>query len=459
MQKCVTEEQRTQFILSTISDHESNPMFYTGRDAGLYYRHQNPDIEAVKKIIYDRKGQAYVDKDSKSNHKIKANLFFVLVNQLIAYQLGNGISFEDEKIKESLGGSEFDFEIQKALAYAMCDGEAYAYVQEGKITPLCYACKIDGNEPLLVPLKDEDDGEIKAAIRYWRLTPNHPLRATLFELDGVTEYKEIDDKALAPMGEKKPYSGVTTSNAIEGTYRREAKNFDRFPIVTLRYINGQSELEGNRQLLFAYDLVYSAMVNGVDANKFYWIIRNADGMSDKDDLNFVADIMRKNVLHVPDDADVSKEELPDSQDTYSKTIAELRELIFENFMGVDVKRQLAGNVTTVEIKAAYENLNLKCDMLENPLSKFIKGILKVLGLDEKAVYHYKRANNINTTEFVTMLTNIAPILGDDTALKLICETLGLIDEYEKIKAQREAEAMAQMNLIQQQAQNTPTTEE
>jgi hypothetical protein len=47
---------------------------------------------------------------------------------------------------------------------------------------------------------------------------------------------------------------------------------------------------------------------------------------------------------------------------------------------------------------------------------------------------------------------IAPVLGDETTLKLICETLGLIDEYEDIKAQREAEAMTQLGLMQQAAQ-------
>lgn len=448
MQLCTTEEQKIDFIRAAIADHESSDMFKVGEDAGLFYRHVDRQLESIQKIVYDREGNKYEADKNQTNHKLTSNLFFIFCTQLVAYQLGNGISFDNAKVKEQLGGASFDYQVQKALAYAFCDGESYAYVDESGITPLCYACKINGNEPLLVPLKDEDDGEIKAAIRYWRLAPDKPLRVTLYELDGFTEYKEIRDASgnkseLQIYQEKSAYKQKIVSSEVEGVTKTIGENPDRFPIVPLEYINGQSELVGNKATLFAYDVVYSGLVNGVDMNTVYWIIKNADGMSKRDDLNFVADIIHNQTIHEPEDVEIRKEEIHSDYAAFQNVLATLRDKLYTDFMAVDVERKLAGNVTTVEIKAAYQNLNLKCDMIEQYLDKFIRGILKVRGLDENEPFHFKRPNDINVTEFVTMLMQIMPVLGDETTLKLMCETLGLIDEYEAIKEQREAESMEQ----------------
>ena len=456
LERCTSEEERISFIQAAIADHETCEMFKVGQDAGLFYRGIDKELEQIKQVVYDREGHAY--SSEKSNHKLISNLFFIFCTQLVSYQLGNGISFDNPKIKEQLGGSSFDYKVQKVLQYGFCDGESYVYVDGDEIVPLCFACKTDGNEPLLVPLKDEDDGLIKAAIRYWRLDPDSPLMVRLFEQDGSTVYKEIRDEngnksTLQLYEPKRPYRGKKVISKAEGVTKAVYENPEQFPIVPFRYINGQSELVGKRSTLFAYDVVYSGMINGVDMNTVYWIIKNADGMSRQDDLNFVADIIHNQTIHAPEDVDITKEEIHFDVTAFQNVLGTLRDKLFTDFMAVDVERKLAGNVTTVEIKAAYQNLNLKCDLIEQYLSEFIRGILRVKGLDENEPFHFKRPNDINVTEFVTMLMQIAPLLGEDTSLKLMCETLGLIDEYEQIKAQREAEVLQQFGAMQQAVQD------
>lgn len=451
LKACYNEDERISFIEKAIAEHQASNKFKLGEDAGFFYRGVDRELENIRQVVYDREGNSY--SSEKSNHKIISNLFFIFCTQLVSYQLGNGISFDNEKVKEQLGGSNFDYEVQLALAYAYCDGESYAYVDEEGITPLCYACKIEGNEPLLVPLYDEDDGEIKAAIRYWRLDSDKPLMVRLFELDGSTLYKEIREEngqksELQLYEEKKPYSRKTIFNESEGITKTIDANPSSFPIVPLKYINGQSELAGKKSTLFAYDVVYSGLVNGVDMNTVYWIIKNADGMDKRDDLNFVADIIHNQTIHEPEGVDIRKEEIHSNDSAYINVLGVLRDKLFTDFMAVDVERKLAGNVTTVEIKAAYQNLNLKCDKIEKYLSDFIRGILRVKGIDENEPFHFKRPNDINTTEYVTMLMQIAPLLGEETSLKLVCETLGLIDEYEAIKEQKEKDAMAQIAMVQ-----------
>lgn len=454
LKACYNEDKRISFIEKAIAEHQASNKFKLGEDAGYFYRGVDRELENIRQVVYDREGNSY--NSEKSNHKIISNLFFIFCTQLVSYQLGNGISFDNEQVKEQLGGSNFDYEVQQALAYAFCDGESYAYVDEDGITPLCYACKIEGNEPLLIPLYDEDDGEIKAAIRYWRLDSGKPLMVRLFELDGSTLYKEVREEngqksKLQLYEEKKSYSNKTVSSDAEGITNTIGSNPSNFPIVPLKYINGQSELAGKKSTLFAYDVVYSGLVNGVDMNTVYWIIKNADGMDKRDDLNFVADIIHNQTIHEPEGVDIRKEEIHSNDSAYINVLGVLRDKLFTDFMAVDVERKLAGNVTTVEIKAAYQNLNLKCDKIEKYLSDFIRSILRVKGIDENEPFHFKRPNDINATEYVTMLMQIAPILGEDTSLKLVCETLGLIDEYEAIKEQKEQDAMAQMAMVQAQA--------
>ena len=455
LERCTTEEDRIIFIQNAIGEHQTSEMYRIGADAGLFYRGIDRELEQIRKVVYDREGNAY--SSDLSNHKINSNLFFIFCTQLVSYQLGNGISFDNPKVKDQLGGAKFDYDVQKALAYAYCDGESYAYVDEDGITPLCFACKIEGNEPLLIPLKDENDGLIKAAIRYWRLAPDKPLMVRLFEIDGSTVYREVRDEqgntsTLQLYEEKKAYAKQTVSSEAEGDYAEIDSVPASFPIVPLRYINGQSELAGKKATLFAYDVVNSGLVNGVDMNTVYWIIKNADGMDRRDDLNFVADIIHNQAIHEPEGVEIRKEEIHSDYQAFQNVIAVLRDKLFTDFMAVDVERKLTGNVTTVEIKAAYQNLNLKCDLIEKYLDAFIRGILRVKGIDENEPFHYKRPNDINTTEFVTMLMQVSPLLGEDTTLKLMCETLGLIDEYEEIKKKREEAAMAQYALIAAQSE-------
>lgn len=460
LQLCTTEEERIDFIRQAINDHESSDMFKIGKTAGEYYRNIDTELENQKNYVYDNDGNAIEDTVSP-NHKLTANFFYLFTTQLVAYLLGNGISFDNPDVKKNLGGSSFDYAVQQIAAYSACDGEGYGYYDGTQVIPLCYACKLNGKEPYLIPLKDEDDGEIKAAIRYWRLSPESPLRATMFELDGLTEYKETVDKNNDPTGElevlkeKQAYKPSKTSNGLQGTYSEGGENYSRFPIVPMGFICGQSSIVGNIGLLHAYNVILSDMANGVDMNTTYWKVKNADGMDKRDDANLLYDIYKSHVAHLPEGVELDKEEVSTRSAEYQLVLDKLEAVLYDKFQAVKISNVGAGSKTTVEIKAAYENLNLKCDEFEKYVAEFIRGCLEVAGLDPDEPFHFKRPDNINQSEFVQLIMSAAPIIGEDVALKQILESLGMIDEYEAIKEQREAEDLARMQLIAaQSAQNS-----
>lgn len=443
---CDSEEERIAFIKNAISAHETSPMFLTGKTAGEYYRNKDAELEKQKNYIFDAQGNAIEDTVSP-NHKLTANFFYLFTTQLVAYLLGNGVSFDNPEVKKKLGGSEFDYKLQRMLAYAACDGESYGFLDDTGITPMCYACKLEGKEPYCIPLYDEDDGELRAAIRYWRLTPESPLRATLYEEDGFTEYKEEVDEEYNPTGiigvmkEKSSYNGKAVKNDIEGVYRSEGKNPGKLPVVPMGFICGQSSIEGNIALLHAYNVVLSDMANGVDMNTTYWKVKNADGMDRRDDNALLYDIFKTHVIHTPEGVEVDKDEVSMRTGEYEAVLAVLEAILYDKFQAVRTQNISAAAKTTVEIKAAYENLNMRCDEVEKYVSAFIRGCLVVIGEDPDEPFHFKRPNNINQTEFVQLILAALPVIGDDVALKQILESLGMIDEYEEIKKAKEAEEM------------------
>lgn len=448
---CTTEQERIDFINKAISDHEASPMFITGKTAGEIYRNKDTELENQKNYIFDSDGNAVEDTVSP-NHKLTANFFYLFTTQLVAYLLGNGVSFDNPKIKDKLGGSQFDYKLQRLLAYAACDGESYGYIDpDGNVTQMCFACRLEGKEPYCIPLYDEDDGELKAAIRYWRLTPESPLRVTLYEIDGFTEYKEQTDDENNPSGElyvlkeKSAYKGKKISNKIEGEYRTESKNPGKLPVVPMGFICGQSSIEGNIALLHAYNVILSDMANGVDMNTTYWKVKNADGMDKRDDNALLYDIFKTHVIHTPEGVEVDKDEVSMRTAEYQAVLAMLEAVLYDKFQAVRVTNIAAGNKTTVEIKAAYENLNLRCDEVEKYVSDFIRGCLEVIGEDPDEPFHFKRPNNINQSEFVQLILAALPVIGDDVALKQILESLGMIDEYENIKEQKETAEMGMFN--------------
>lgn len=168
------EQKKADFILRAINTHKRSDEYKTAVMAQAYYDGENPTIMNYEKIIYDMKGLAHIDMWS-ANHKIASQFFNFTVNQEVAYLLGNGIRFGKDETKKQLG-KIFDVRVLKAALYARTAGQSFGFwnmdhIDVFKLTEF-------------VPIKDEETGEIKLGIRWWKLADNKPLRVTLYELDG-----------------------------------------------------------------------------------------------------------------------------------------------------------------------------------------------------------------------------------------------------------------------------------
>ena len=435
------DKDRAEFVLGAVNAFQSDPLYKTAAEADAYYRHMNPTIMRAQRIVYNLLGQATQDL-WRPNHKIPSRFFYYFVTQEVMFLLGNGVIFSDMTDKDERLGRGFDSAVQRAATFALCGGVSFGFwnLDHLEVFPVYSA-----DEPSFCPLYDEETGALRAGIRWWSMGAGKPLRMTLYEEDGITEYirrvKE-DGKSddIEILSAKQPYKFRVETSEATGAMIYGAGNYTTLPIVPMYNVNRQSELIGGKETLDAYDLMVSGLVNNTDeGNLIYWVLKNANAMDEEDDAQFLAQLHRTHVAHADGDAGVGIEhqvvEVP--VDASEAAIDRLRRQLFDDFMALDVKEIAGGAATATQIKAAYEPLNQKVSAFEYQVTDFLRAVLLLAGIEEEPTY--RRDTIVNAQEEVSNILQAAQYLDDETVTRQICGVLGLIDDADEIIAKRKEE--------------------
>lgn len=425
------EKQRMDFILRAINEHKSSNAYQMAVDAELYFKGENPTINRYEKIIYDMQGRAHRDMYT-ANHKIASSFFGFDVRQEVSYLLGNGVTFQNDDTKDKLG-KKFDLEMVKAGKYALIAGIAFGFWN------LDHVDVFKLRE--FVPLYDEENGALMAGIRFWQISDDKPLRATLYETDGYTDYIQRKSEDMMVLKEKRPYILRLRTSQADGTEIYDGQNYPSFPIVPLK--NGEdalSELTGKRNTLDAMDLCTSNMVNNVDeGNLIYWVLTNCGGMDDLDDAKFVERLKTLHVSHAEGD-DGAKAEAHTLEAPYngtSATIDMLKRKLYEDFQAFDSSAVSAGNQTATAIAASYTPLDLKVDDFEASVTEFILGILELAGIDDEP--SYTRSRIINRSEETQTILMGAEYYDEEYITKKLLTINGDADQYDALMERKAAE--------------------
>lgn len=419
------EKARMDFILQAINEHKSSTMYQIAVDSDMYYRHLNPTIMRAQKFVYDLMGRAHVDEWS-ANNKIPSRYYFYFITQAVQFLLGNGVSFADDKTKERLG-KNFDSVVQKAATDALNGGVSFGFWNNDHLEQFSLT--------EFVPLYDEENGALAAGVRFWQVASDKPLRATLYEMDGYTEYIRRKDEDITTLQEKRPYIQIVAQSEASGMEILDGQNYPGFPIVPLFNTNRQSELVGSKETIDAYDLMASALINNIDdANLIYWVIRNAGGMDDMDDAKFVQRLKTLHVAHLEGDEQVDEHQIDVPFQASEVALNRLRGQLFDDFMALDVKEISGGAATATQIKAAYEPLNAKTDLFEYQVTEFIDGILAIVGIEDEPTY--TRSLIVNQQEMIQNLVTSAEYLSADYITRKVLEILGDIDKADEVMEQK-----------------------
>lgn len=410
-----------EFIYHAIQDYRGSETYTIAVDAEMYYKHLNPTIMRAQKFVYNIMGKAVPDIWS-ANNKIPCRYYFYFVTQAIQFLLGNGVAFNEDDTKEKLG-KDFDSVIQKAATNAMNGGVSYCFWNNDHLE------QFSATE--FVPLYDEETGALMAGIRWWQIDATKPLRCTLYELDGYTEYIRHKEKPMEVLQKKRSYKQIVAKSEASGVEIYDGGNYPSFPIVPLYNINKQSELIGNKETLDAYDLMASALINNVsDADVIYWVIKNAGGMDDLDDQRFVERLKTLRVVHLEGEEEVDAHTVNVPFQASQTALEQLRGQLFDDFMALDVKEIASGATTATQIKAAYEPLNAKMDMFEYQVTDCINAILTLIGIDDDPTY--TRSMIINQQEMVQTLIMASEYLSQEYITGKVLEVFGDIDKCDEV---------------------------
>lgn len=424
------EAARMAFVFSAITEHKGTTPYIVALDAELYYRGLNPRITKYEKIIYDMRGDAHVDKWTP-NHKIASNFFNFAITQENQYLLGNGATFTKDDTKAKLG-DDFDTQLQDLGKKALVGGVAFGFFNLDHIDAFSLL--------EFVPLYDEENGALRAGIRFWQIDSNKPMRATLYEEDGYTDYIKALDKPEI-LHEKRPYKIKVRVSEVDGEEIYDGENYPSFPIVPLwGNDKKQSEIVGRQGTLDAFDLLNSNLVNNLDeANYIYWVLTNCGGMDEMDDAKFIEQLKTSHVAHADGDSGATAEahtiEAPyQASETAIQTI---QKRLYEDFMCLDVNSLSASSKTATEIRAAYQPLDSKCDMYEYCVISWVQKILELAGIDDTVTF--TRSKIVNKLEEINTLLAAQAYLDDETLVEQVCTILGIGDKVDEILRKRQGE--------------------
>ena len=427
------ESDLMQFIWEAINEYKASDLYKNAVIAKEYDEHRNVTITKFQKMLYTITGAQVPDRWG-ADYKLASNFFHRFIVQENQFLLGNGCTWSDESTEEKLG-YDFDAKLKDAGHLALADGVSYGFYDYNKMVVF------DALE--FAPLNDEDDGSMKAGIRFWQIDAKKPMHAVLYEIDGYTEYVSINGKSEL-LYEKKPYKTTRIGDRVDmqsGTVLYKGENYPTFPIVPLWANQAhQSELVGIREQIDCYDLIKSGYANNVDeASYIYWALKNAGGMDD--DMSLVKFIERMKTVHAAniegDGATAEAHTIEAPVEAREKLLDRLSRDLYDDFMSFDTKEIADGAVTATQIKAAYEPLNSKVDDYEYQVKEFVKDILAVAGIDDEPTF--TRSKVVNVQEEVNTILASAQYLPQEYVTKKILTLLGDGDKTDEIINQMEDE--------------------
>ena len=429
------EIERRECVMKAIDEHKESPLFKIAWDAELYSKHRNVTIMRYQKLLYTLSGTAVPD-NYTANHKVASNFFDRFITQENQYLLGNGVILSKGKNKDKLG-KDFDARLQQAGRAALEGGVSFGFwnfnhLEVFKLTEFC-------------PLYAEETGALMAGIRFWQIDGEKPLRATLYEIDGYTEYIKRDGKPIEEFKPKRTYKLNTSHTPKDGTEILDGENYPGFPIVPLwGNLHHQSELVGMREAIDCYDLIKSGFANDLDdASMIYWVLHNSGGMTEMDMAQFIERMKTVRVASVDTDSGAGAEahtmEVPyQAREAY---LSRLEKDMYKDFQALDVESLAAGNKTATEIRAAYQPLDNKVDQYEYCVLDFLQEIFELAGIAD--VPAFKRSKIINQLEETQMVLMAANYLDD----KAILERLPWLtqEQVDEILARKDSEDANRFN--------------
>lgn len=432
---------------------------------GLRYYEGNHDINNYRIFFFDADGKLHEDK-TKSNIRISHPFFKLLTDQQAQYMLSAKDGFVKSDIPELQteldayfnDNESFAAELYELLVGCISKGfeYMYAYKDENDRTAFQTADSIGVVE---VREKETDDG--CAYVIYWYIErigkDNKKIkRIQVWDKSQTVFYCQEDD------GQIELDKSIEINPRPHILYKKDGDTstyYEDYGVIPFfRLDNGKKQTSGVKpikDLIDDYDLMNAGLSNNIqDTNEALYVVRGFQG-DNLDEL--MVNIKNKKHIGVDEEGgvDIKTVDIPVEA---RKTKMEVDEKnIFRFGMGVNTEALKDTSATTsIAIKSAYANLDLKCDGLLPSLKQFMRKLLKLVlqeindtkgtdyeqkdiyfTFDREIITNAQENAQIDLTKAqeqqarMTTILNVSTQLGDELTKQLICEALEL--DYDDIK--------------------------
>ncbi len=404
------DRARREFIREVVKEHKCSDLYKTADIAEAYDRQENPTVVQYKRMITNMLGQQVEDL-WHANYRLASNHFNRFMTQENQYLLGNGLVIDD-KIKREKLGKDFDMRLVDMGRNALVDGVSFGFFDKDRLRVFSVL--------EFAPLYDEENGALRAGVRFWQIETSRPIRYTLFEEDGYTEYIYDPDRSeeIIELQPKRKYIQIVQTSEADGIEIVDGENYPSFPVIPMwGNEHHRSELCGRRETIDCYNLIESGFANNVDdASEIFWIIKNGGGMSDVDLAQFIERMKTIKAASVDSEEGGGAEAhtLNVPYEAREKLLERLESDLYKDFMAFNVEK-IVGSATATEINAAYQPFDNKVDKFEYCVFDFLVRLFELVGIKEEAK-PFKRSKITNQLETTQMVLMAAQYLDNEAIL-------------------------------------------
>ena len=450
-------------ILKFIQDDRISKRKKLASVGSRYYEGEH-DIKDYRMFYFNSDGEL-VEDTTRSNIRISHPFFTELVDQAVQYMLSNKdgvyVRSDDPALQSKLDeycDEEFTAELAELLKNTFVCGFAYMYAYMGEDERLHFI-SADTMGVVEVRGKDADDGLPHVIYWYTERVPKSDktiMRVEVWDTKNVWFYVKEDDKDLTlDLTEKqnpRPHV-IYHKDGDPSTYYDE---FGFIPFFRLDYNRKQiSAVKSIKDLIDDYDLMSCGLSNNIQDFDFpLYVVKGFQG-DNLDELQ--QNLKTKKLIGTDGSGGVESHTIDIPYQARQMKMEEDEKNIYRFGMGFNSSQIGDGNITNIVIKSRYALLDLKCNKLEIQLKRFLKQIIKVIlqEINKKDGTDYKESDiwfdftreimtnasdnaQIEKTDAekqqvqINTLLSLMQYIGDENAIKMICDVLDI--DYEDIKS-------------------------